>query len=299
MSYTLLRSWLSGEKSAKGAKVLVQGITGRYGRLHTELMMSYGTNIVAGVTPGKGGESVNGVPVYNTCKEAVSKHGVDASIVFVPAQNYLNAVREAFEAGIELVVGITERVPVRDTIRSIHIAKQYHGDIIGPNTPGLIMPNDIKIGIMPVQPFLQGDTLVLSRSGTLTYEISNYLRKAGIGIYAALGIGGDPIISTNFIEVLEMARENNRIKLVVLIGEIGGDAEERVAEYIKQIDSRKKMVAYVAGRSAPKEKRMGHAGAIIMGNVGTVESKEKALNDAGVPVAKMPWEVAELAKKML
>ncbi|MDG6940358.1 MAG: succinate--CoA ligase subunit alpha [Nitrososphaerota archaeon] len=295
----ILQEWLSGARSPQGARVLVQGITGKFGRLHAQMMMEYGTNVVAGVTPGKGGEKVNGVPVYDTCADAVGKHGVDASIVFVPAPNYLSAVEEAFEAGIRLVVGITERVPVRDTIRCMETARRHGGSVVGPNTPGLIVPGKIKLGIMPVQPFMPGDVAVLSRSGTLTYEVSNYLRKAGVGINLALGIGGDPIISTNFIEALELIGRNEGVRSVVLIGEIGGDAEERVAEYVRTAAFPKKMVAYIAGRSAPREKRMGHAGAIIMGNVGTVESKEKALTGAGVPVAKMPWEVPRLAKESL
>lgn len=293
---SLLSSWLSGESDPAGTPVIVQGITGRYGRLHTDLMLSYGTKIVAGVTPGKGGEEVSGVPVFNDCKSAVEKTGAVASIVFVPAPNYLSAVTEAFEAGLRLVVGITERVPVRDTLRSLDVARRANADIIGPNTPGVIFPSRFKLGIMPVQPFIPGNTLVLSRSGTLTYEISNYLKKAGIGIFAAIGIGGDPINSTNFIEALEMAKDDRKIDAVVIIGEIGGDAEERVARYITESRYNKKIVSYIAGRSAPKEKKMGHAGAIIMGEAGTVESKERALNSAGVPVAKMPWEVPQLLK---
>lgn len=296
MKETLLASWLSGERDPKGTEVMVQGITGRYGRLHTELMLSYGTKIVAGVTPGKGGESVHGVPVFDSCEEAIKKTNAVVSVVFVPAPNYLSAVEEAIKAGVKLIVGITERVPVRDTIKSMEEGKKYNADLIGPNTPGVIFPSKIKLGIMPVQPFIEGDSLVLSRSGTLTYEISNYLKKAGIGIFSAIGIGGDPINSTNFIEALEMARDNQRIKNIVIIGEIGGDAEERVASYITETKLQKKVVAYIAGRSAPKEKKMGHAGAIIMGEAGTVESKEKALNRAGVPVAKMPWEVPTLIK---
>jgi succinyl-CoA synthetase alpha subunit len=295
---SLLPAWLSGRSGPEGVPVMVQGITGRYGRLHTDLMLRYGTRIVAGVTPGKGGESVNGVPVFNTCREAVERHGAKVSVLFVPAPNYMEAVSEAFEAGVNLVVGITERVPVRDTLRCLEIARRYGGHIIGPNTPGLIMPGRTKLGIMPEQPFLAGSCVVLSRSGTLTYEISNYLKKSKVGIFAALGIGGDPINSTNFVETLEMVKENEAVEFVVLIGEIGGDAEERVARHIISSGFQKKMVAYIAGRSAPREKKMGHAGAIIMGEAGTVESKERALKEAGVPVAKMPWEVPSLIPRM-
>ena len=292
----LLKGWLSGGGDPRKASVIIQGITGRYGRLHAELIKSYGTNIVGGTSPGKGGQTVAGLPVYNDCHGAVSATGADVSVVFVPAPNYLEAVSEAFEAGIRLVIGITERVPLRDTLRSIEIAKKYGGNIIGPNTPGLIMPGRIKLGIMPVQPFIPGNAVVLSRSGTLTYEISNYLKKAGIGIFAALGVGGDPINSTNFIEVLEMIRDNKDVHTVVVIGEIGGDSEERVASFISETKYPKKVAAYIAGRSAPREKKMGHAGAIIMGDVGTVESKERALNAAGVPVARMPWQLPSLLK---
>lgn len=294
----VLSQILSGERDAKELKVLVQGITGRYGSFHTELMVRYGTNVVAGVTPGKGGQKVLDIPVYNTVREALEK-GVEASIVFVPAPFYYSAVHEALEAGISLIVGITEKVPVRDTLRLLYEAKQKDANIIGPNTPGIIVPPSFKMGIMPAQPFKEGGIAVFSRSGTLTYEISNYLSKEGLGVYAAIGIGGDPINCTNFVELMEMVKENPKVSGVVIIGEIGGEAEERVAKYIVETNYPKPVVAYIAGRSAPKEKRMGHAGAIIYGNYGTVESKEAAFKEAGVPVAKLPSEVPKLMRRML
>lgn len=296
MMSSILSDWLTGRVEPRNAKVLVQGITGRYGRLHAEMMKAYGTNIVAGTSPGKAGEFVAGIPVFNDCKAAVKAWGAEVSVVFVPAPHYLEAVTEAFEAGVNLVVGITERVPVRDTLHSIDLAKKYGGHIIGPNTPGIILPGKIKLGIMPVQPFLPGGAVVLSRSGTLTYEISNYLKKEGLGIFVALGVGGDPVNSTNFIECLDMVRKNPHVDSVALIGEIGGDAEERVADFVLETKFPKRVAAYIAGRSAPREKKMGHAGAIIMGEAGTVESKEKALNRAGIPVARMPWELPALLK---
>jgi succinyl-CoA synthetase alpha subunit len=296
---SLLYEILSGRRPPDDIKVLVQGMTGRYGSTHSELMMKYGTNIVAGVTPGKGGQEVLGVPIYNTVKEAKEERGVEASIIFVPAPFYYSAIHEALENGIRLVVGITERVPVRDTLKLLKEAKEKGANIIGPNTPGIIVPPRFKMGIMPTQPFKKGSIVVFSRSGTLTYEISNYLSKDGLGIYVAIGIGGDPINSTNFIELMEMVKDNPEVKGVVVIGEIGGEAEERVASYIVETDYPKPVVSYVAGRSAPKEKRMGHAGAIIYGNYGTVESKEAAFAEAGVPVAKLPFEVPKLMREKL
>jgi succinyl-CoA synthetase alpha subunit len=296
---SLLSGWLSGAADPRQSKVAVRGITGRYGSLHSQLMAEYGTRIVAGVTPGKGGQSANGVPVFETMEEAVRETGADVSMIFVPAPAYLSAVSEDFKAGIRLVVGITERVPVRDTIGTIEEARKVGGHIIGPNTPGMIVPGRIKLGIMPVQPFTPGSVALFSRSGTLTYEIADYIRRGGFGVFVALGIGGDPIISTNFIKCLEMVRENPSVQAVAINGEIGGDAEEKAASYVADTDFPKPVVAYIAGRSAPKEKKMGHAGAIIYGKAGTVQSKEKALNAAGVPVAKMPWEVPELLRQVI
>jgi succinyl-CoA synthetase alpha subunit len=295
----LLDGWMAGASDPQQSKVAVRGITGKYGSLHSQMMADYGTRIVAGVTPGKGGQTAVGVPVFETMAEAVKATAAEVSMIFVPAPSYLSAVTEDFDAGIKLVIGITEKVPVRDTIKTIEAAGRAGGHIVGPNTPGLIIPGRIKLGIMPTQPFAQGSVALFSRSGTLTYEIAEYIRRSGYGIFAAMGIGGDPIISTNFIECLEMVRSNPTVQAVAINGEIGGDAEEKAASYIADTDFPIPVVAYIAGRSAPKDKKMGHAGAIIYGKAGTVDSKEKALNAAGVPVAKMPWEVPELLRQVM
>lgn len=296
---SLLGSWLSGAADPQQSKVVVRGITGKFGSVHSQLMAEYGTRLVAGVTPGKGGQSASGVPVFNVMEEAVKATGAEVSVIFVPAPAYLSAVTEDFKAGIKLVIGITEKVPVRDTMKTIEAARIAGGHIVGPNTPGLIVPGKTKLGIMPAQPFAPGSVALFSRSGTLTYEIAEYIRRSGFGLSAALGIGGDPIVSTNFIECMEMVKDNPAVQAVAINGEIGGDAEEKAASYIVDTDFPKPVVAYLAGRSAPKEKKMGHAGAIIYGNAGTVQSKEKALNAAGVPVARMPWEVPELLRQVI
>ncbi len=282
-------------------KVLVQGITGRQGRLHTELMLKYGTNIVAGVTPGKGGQEVLGVPVFDSVEEAKEEVGrVDASIIFVPAPFAFDAVIESVNNSIPLVVVITEHIPVHDTARFVRYAKLNGTVIIGPNTPGIIAPSKkVKIGIMPADAFTPGNVGIVSRSGTLTYEISISLMEEGFGSSTTLGLGGDPITGLNFIEVLEMFKEDPETEAVVLVGEIGGNAEEKAAQYVMETEYPKPIVAYVAGRTAPPGKRMGHAGAIITGGMGTVESKEKAFKEAGIPVAKTPFEVAKLVKESL
>ena len=296
----LLSEWLTGKVDPAETKVLVQGITGNYGRFHTKLMLEYGTPIAAGVTPGKGGQEVYGVPVYDKVKDAVEERGVKASVVFVPARFYKDAVLEAVDAGVEVVVGITEKVPVRDTLATIGRAKEMGANIIGPNTPGIIFPaSKMKLGIMPPKSFKPGRVAVFSRSGTLTYEMNNYIKLSGLGTFVALGIGGDPVNSTNFIECLEMVGENPDVDAVVIIGEIGGDAEERVAKYVSDVDYPKPIVAYVAGQTAPKEKRMGHAGAIVYGTYGSYESKYEALTSVGIPVASMPWDVPRLLKERL
>ncbi|MDK2384405.1 MAG: succinate--CoA ligase subunit alpha [Candidatus Korarchaeota archaeon] len=284
----------------EGMKVLVQGITGRQGTIHTKLMLDYGTNVVAGVTPGKAGTEVHGVPVFDTVEEAIKEVGpIDASIIFVPAPFALDAVIEAVDNGIPLVVVITEGIPVHDTAKFVSYAKSKGTTIIGPNCPGIIAPGRVKIGIMPADAFAPGPVGIVSRSGTLTYEISISLKEDGYGSSTTIGIGGDPITGLNFIEVLEMFKEDPETKAVVLVGEIGGDAEERAARYIKETNYPKPVVAYVAGRTAPPGKRMGHAGAIITGGQGTVESKEAAFREAGVPVAKTPFEIAPLLEKVM
>ena len=280
----------------QASKVVVQGITGNEGRFHTASMLQYGTNIVAGVTPGKGGEQVENKPVYNTVAEAVTNHGANTSIVFVPARFIRNAVLEAIDAGIKTVVVITEGTPQKDGVELVARAKQK-GDVIivGPNCPGVINPpHQTKVGIMPNHIFSPGSVGIASRSGTLTYEIAWHITHAGLGQSTCVGLGGDAIVGLDFIRLLEMFREDEESKGVVLIGEIGGNAEELAAQYIAETSYPKPVVAYIAGRLAPPGKRMGHAGAIIMGNTGTAKSKIDAFTSAGVSVAEKPSDIAKL-----
>jgi succinyl-CoA synthetase alpha subunit len=277
----------------RNTRVIVQGITGTQGSLHTRLMLEYGTKIVAGVTPGKGGAKVQGIPIYDTVKEAQEKHTPNASIIFVPAPFAAEAALEAIESGIQTIVMITEHVPTRDSVCLIAGARQTNAKIIGPNTPGIITPGKCKLGIMPAHVFTSGSVGVLSRSGTLMYEIANSFTRKQIGQSTCIGVGGDPIMGLNFVEALDMFREDPQTKAVALIGEIGGNLEELTAEYISK-GYPKPVVAYIAGRSAPPEKRMGHAGAIIMGKTGTAEHKIEALENAGVKVAEKPSDVANL-----
>ena len=285
----------------KDSRVIVQGITGREGVIHTTLMLSYGTRIVAGVTPGKGGQRVQDIPVYDSVSEAVIYHGADTSIIFVPAAVARSAVLEAIDAGIKTVVVITEGIPQKDTIEFIAKARNASNNseviIVGPNTPGLIQPSSrMKVGIMPEHMFSPGIVGIASRSGTLTYEVAWHITNAGLGQSTCVGIGGDPIVGLDFIKLLEMFKDDDGTKGVVLIGEIGGNTEELAAGYIKETNYPKPVVAYIAGRLAPPEKRMGHAGAIVMGNVGTAESKIDAFAAAGVPVAEKPSDIAKLLR---
>jgi len=275
--------------------VIVQGITGAYGSIHTKNMIAYGTNVVAGVTPGKGGQKFEDkVPIYNTMQEAVDATHAKISIMFVPAKFCLGAAKDALNAGIELLVAIPEHVPVRDTMEILDLANQKGAVMIGPNTPGIMIPDLIKIGIMPPMPFKTGKIAVLSKSGTLLYEISDALTNAGFGQSITIGIGGDPVNGTRLIDAFEMVKDIPDLEGLVVVGEIGGDSEEILAQRI--IDSRfnKPTVAYIAGRAAPKEKRMGHAGAIVMGTYGSAESKISMFNKANIPVAKRPAEVPVL-----
>jgi len=275
--------------------VIVQGITGAYGSLHARNMISYGTNIVAGVTPGKGGQKFEDkVPIYNTVKEAVDATGAKISIIFVPAKFFLGAAKEALEAGIKLLVAIPEHVPVRDTMEVLDLANKKGAVIIGPNTPGIMIPELIKIGIMPPTPFKAGKIAVLSKSGTLLYEISDALTNAGFGQSITIGIGGDPINGTRMIDAFDMVKDIPDLEGLVVVGEIGGDSEEILAQRIIDIGFKKPTVAYIAGRAAPKEKRMGHAGAIVMGTYGSAESKVSMFNKANIPVAKRPSQVPVL-----
>jgi len=277
-------------------KVMVQGITGHQGTFHTEAMLEFGTKVVAGVTPGRGGSQVHSVPVFDSVEEAVAETGCNAAAVFVPARQAMDAVIEAIEQGMELIVVISEHVPQHDAIQMIQYAKFRGARVLGPNCPGLASPGTGKVGIMPNMIFKRGSTGVVSRSGTLTYEIVNALTEAGIGQSTCVGIGGDPVVGTDFVEVLRMMEEDPDTGRVVLVGEIGGSAEEEAAEYITK-HMTKPVVAYIAGRTAPPGKRMGHAGAIISRGRGTAESKVKALEGAGVKVAVLPTDVPRLIRE--
>ena len=279
-------------------KVLVQGITGKIGRVQTKWMLEYGTKIVAGVTPGKGGEEVEGVPVYDTVAEAVSKQGAESSLFFVPAGAVRGAALETIEAGIGLTVIITERVPVHDVMEIRARARERGVQFVGPNTPGIITPGEAKMGIMPGTTFTPGSIGIISRSGTLSYEISADLAAVGLGQSTMIGMGGDPVVFTNMPELLELFEKDPNTELVVIIGEVGGAQEEKAAQFIAQ-QMTKPVVAYIAGLNAPEGKRMGHAGAIIQGGMGTPQSKITALREAGVPVAEHPLEVVELVQKCL
>jgi succinyl-CoA synthetase alpha subunit len=283
-----------GDADYNKKPVIVQGITGKFGSLHTKLMQEYGTNIAAGVTPGKGGQKFENIPIYNSVKDAVDATGSKISILFVPAKFFLGAAKEAIEAGIKLLVAIPEHVPVRDSLIMLDLAKKNDVIVIGPNTPGIMIPEIIKIGIMPASPFKSGDIALLSKSGTLMYEVANNLTEAGFGQTITLGIGGDPINGTRLIDAFEMVKDTPNLKGMVVVGEIGGDAEEILAQRIIDSNFKKPIVAYIAGRAAPKEKRMGHAGAIVYGNYGSAESKVSMFNKANIPVAKRPGEVAML-----
>lgn len=292
--FEILRG-VPGEPDYENKGVIVQGITGAYGSLHTRNMIAYGTNIVAGVTPGKGGQKFDGsIPIYDTVQEAVDATGAKISAMFVPAKFFLSAAREALDAGIKLLVAIPEHVPVRDTMVALDMAREKGAVIIGPNTPGIMIPELIKIGIMPPTPFKMGRIAVLSKSGTLLYEISDALSSAGFGQAITIGIGGDPVNGTRLVDAFEMVKDSPDIDGLVVVGEIGGDSEEILAQSIIDSGFDKPAVAYIAGRAAPKEKRMGHAGAIVMGTYGSAESKVSMFNKANVPVAKRPAEVPVL-----
>lgn len=282
----------------KDTKVIVQGITGREGSFHAEQCMAYGTKIVGGVTPGKGGTEHLGVPVFNTVEEAVKATGATVSLVFVPPAFVADAIMEAADAGIELIVAITEGTPVQDMMYAKEYLKHRKVKMIGPNCPGIITPEECKIGIMPGFIFKKGPVGLISKSGTLTYEASNQIVKQGLGISTAVGIGGDPIIGLSYKELLQMFEEDPETKAIVMIGEIGGDLEIQAAEYIKENIS-KPVVAFIAGQTAPKGKRMGHAGAIVSGSKGTAKEKMDALSAAGVHVVVSPAEIGETVAKVL
>jgi succinyl-CoA synthetase alpha subunit len=282
----------------KATRLIVQGITGREGEFHARQMMEYGTNVVAGMTPGKGGESVAGVPVFNTVRQAREATAANASIIYVPAAFAPDAILEAADAGVPLVVCITEGIPTLDMLRVYHRVKQLGVRLIGPNCPGVISPGQAKVGIMPGHIHKQGPVGLVSRSGTLTYEVVWELTQQGIGQSTCVGIGGDPIIGTNFVDCLALFQQDPDTKAIVLIGEIGGTDEEEAAEFIKQHVT-KPVVAFIAGQTAPEGKRMGHAGAIISGGKGTAAEKIAALTAAGVTVAKSPGACADAMAALL
>lgn len=277
----------------KGTRLVVQGITGREGVFHTKLMIQYGTLVVAGVTPGKGGSWVEGVPVFDTVQEAVKAQGVNTSIIFVPARFSPDAILEATDAGVELIVCVTEGIPVADMVRVRAYLDQKGIRLIGPNCPGVITPDEAKVGIMPGRIHRPGPIGVVSRSGTLTYEVVYALSERGLGQSTVVGIGGDPIIGTTFIDVLAMFEDDPETDHVVLIGEIGGTDEERAAQFIAD-KMTKPVTAFIAGRTAPPGKRMGHAGAIIEGGTGTAAEKIAAFQAVGVRVANHPAEIPDL-----
>jgi succinyl-CoA synthetase alpha subunit len=280
-------------------RVVVQGITGKQGLFHTRLMLDYGTKIVAGVTPGMGGTVWLGVNVYDTVVEALNRQDFDTSVIFVPARFAKEAALEAIDSKIKMVVIVTERLPVKGSIEIMERAKSAGVIVLGPNSPGIITPGESKVGVMPDHIFKPGVIGVVSRSGTLTYEIAWKITERGLGQTTCLGIGGDSVVGLNFIDVLKLFEEDKQTRAVALIGEIGGKAEELVAQYIEREGFTKPIVAYIAGRTAPTGKRMGHAGAIVMGKHGTAMSKIKAFGAAGISVAKKPSDVARILDKKL
>ncbi len=282
----------------ENSNVLVQGITGNQGTFHTKQMLKYGTKIVAGVSPGKKGQEVEGVPVYDSVAQAVENHSIHASVLFVPAPFAKDGALEAIDAGVKVLVMVPEHIPVHDAMEIMAYAERKGVVVVGPNTFGLVSSGKCKIGIMPNQFFVPGSVGVVARSGTLSYEIVGNLRNADLGTSTVVGLGGDRVVGLNFIDVLKEFEKDPETKVIVMVGEIGGSAEEEAAEFIKENIS-KPVVAYLAGKSAPPGKRMGHAGAIIERGKGTFDGKVQALTAAGVNVASLPFEVPELVKKSL
>jgi succinyl-CoA synthetase alpha subunit len=282
----------------ESTRLVVQGITGRDGAFHAQQMRDDGTKVVAGVTPGKGGRDVSGIPVYNTVGEAVEREGANTSIIYVPGPFAPDAICEAADAGCSLIVGITEGIPTRERVTTMQYLSEGQARLLGPNSPGLISPGKSKVGILPGHIFAPGPVGVVSRSGTLTYEVAYLLSQAGLGQSTVVGLGGDPIIGTRFVDVLELFQADPDTWAVVLIGEIGGTDEEEAAEYISQ-QVTKPVVAFIAGRTAPPGKRRGHAGAIMSGGSGTAEEQMAALEEAGIPVAPKPADIVDLVRQQL
>ncbi|HMC05832.1 MAG TPA: succinate--CoA ligase subunit alpha [Solirubrobacterales bacterium] len=279
-------------------RLVVSGLTGREGSFHGLRNRAYGTDVVAGVTPGKGGQDVEGIPVYERIAEAVAEHGANTSMIFVPARFAAPAIEEAIDAGVATVIAITEGIPVFDMLGIYWRAKEAGVRLIGPNCPGVLSPGKSNVGIIPAQFFDPGPIGVVSKSGTLTYQIGNELKQAGVGNSSIVGIGGDPIVGSDFIDVLTLFEGDDETELIVMVGEIGGDAEERAADFIAERVS-KPVVAYIAGFTAPPGKQMGHAGAIISGSSGTAEGKQEALEARGVRVGRSPTETARLAAEAI
>ncbi|MEE2626863.1 MAG: succinate--CoA ligase subunit alpha [Candidatus Latescibacterota bacterium] len=282
----------------ENTKVIVQGITGGEGSFHAKQMLEYGTQVVGGVTPGKGGQTFEGVPVFNSVAEAAVETGANASVIFVPPPFAGDAIMEAADAGLPLVVCITEGIPVDDMVKAYHYVQARSIRLIGPNCPGIISPGKCKIGIMPGFIHQPGRIGIISRSGTLTYEAVGQLTERGLGQSTAIGIGGDPVIGTRFVDALALFKDDADTDAVVMIGEIGGTAEEEAAEYIKQHYD-KPVVGFIAGRTAPPGRRMGHAGAIIAGGKGTAEDKMAAMKEAGIHVCESPAEIGETVERAL
>jgi succinyl-CoA synthetase alpha subunit len=282
----------------KSTRLAVQGITGKEGSFHTQQCKAYGTKVVAGITPGKGGTLHEGIPIFNTVEEAVEKEGANATVIFVPPPFAADAIMEAATANIPLIVCITEGIPTLDMVRAMTLVSRSKSRLIGPNCPGIISPGKCKIGIMPGQVFKEGGVGVVSRSGTLTYEAVHQLSGRNIGQSTCIGIGGDPIIGTNFIDALTMFNQDPETKAVVMVGEIGGTAEEEAAKYIQE-NVKKPVVGFIAGRTAPPGRRMGHAGAIISGGKGTAAEKIEAMRQCGIHVVLSPADIGEAMAKLL
>ncbi|MFC2091859.1 succinate--CoA ligase subunit alpha [Elusimicrobiota bacterium] len=283
----------------KSSKILISGMTGKEGTFHSRKMIEMGTNVVCGVTPGKAGAKHLGVPIYDSVDQALECHRIDACGIFVPADHVYRAVIDAVESGIKLVVVITEGICPHVAVRFISYARDKGVTVLGPNTPGILTPQECKIGVLATEYIKKGKVGVISRSGTLTVEICYYMLQEGFGQSTVIGLGGDPAVGSTFRDVYKLFEKDAQTQAVVIVGEIGGTMEEELAEYIKKSENKKPAVAFIAGRNAPRGKRLGHAGAIIQGSIGTTESKIAALEDAGVRVARVPWNVPELIREMI